>query len=161
MFREPPSQLNTKRMALAFLVAPLVPVVLNAALSGRLFAIALLVGAPIAYVCAFLIALPYAFALRSCGRFNVVPVVVGAGAIAAIPDLLLTVFGTGTGGFTALRQAGIDLIVDGQLTFAGYVWHVLRLLYFWFIGALGGIAFWLIAVGRRWRGPLVTSNAHG
>ncbi|WP_215399510.1 hypothetical protein [Rheinheimera oceanensis] len=72
-------------------------------------------------------------------------------------DLLGWLFSLGSeGGFITLRQHGIDLIVEGKRTLAGYVYLVIRLVFYSLTGIGAGLLFWFIA--HRWHALTRPSN---
>lgn len=52
-------------------------------------------------------------------------------------------------GFTSMRSGGKELVVDGQMTSAGYVNAVVSALTVAAVGAIGGLVFWLVAYSQR------------
>ena len=137
------------RLWLAFLVAPLAPVILNAIVLWPAFTIAIVVGLISAYVLTAVFGIPFVSLMRRLNYFKPWPIVVAAGVLAAIPDLAITVVGVGIGGMTTLTDGSANYLVqDGHLTWRGIVHFLLvRPLAYWSAGAIGGLVFWLIAVG--------------
>ena len=139
-------RISRKRLVAAFLVAPLVPVVVNALMLWPVFTIALVVGLVSAYALAILVGVPFVLILQARGALSFWRVVAVAGLLAVVPDLSITLLGFGD--FGTLNQWGISLIRDRELTLAGFAWFfVLRPAAYWLIGAIGGIVFWFVATG--------------
>ena len=131
----------TKRLLMAYLIAPLVPSLLdgswsiarNAARANAPFEISNLLNpmlTTVSYACACLIGIPAYFLLRQClGRTSWKYALCGS-VIGCVPALLLAV--------TVSDDSGLG---SGVATVA----VVIGLIY----GAVGGLAFWLIGIVQR------------
>ncbi|MFC3156031.1 hypothetical protein [Gilvimarinus japonicus] len=51
----------------------------------------------------------------------------------------------GEGGMVTLRQGGVDLIIEGKRTLAGYLFEAKRIAMYAAVGAGSGLVFWAIA----------------
>jgi len=51
----------------------------------------------------------------------------------------------GEGGMVSLRQGGVDLIIEGKRTLAGYLYEAGRIAIYAAVGAGAGLVFWAIA----------------
>lgn len=77
-----------------------------------------------------------------------------------LPALSLDLFGLlsslgSEGGFITVRQHGIDLIIEGERTLAGYIYLAWRLIFYSLTGVGAGVLFWFIAhrgYARKFRG---------
>ena len=133
---------------LAFILAPLVPVLFFSAFVLGLdkFIQIMPLVAVVTYGVTLIVALPiYLFLLsrqwlKWChfALFGVIP--------ALSLDIVLYLMSLGhEGGMITLRQWGIDLIVGGERTFAGYIFVAVRLTVYALVGAIAGVVFWAIA----------------
>ncbi len=133
---------------LAFMVAPLVPVLFFSGfvLGPDKFIQIMPLVAVVTYGITLIVALPiYLFMLSRqwlkwwhFALFGVIP---------ALPfDIVLYLMSFGQeGGMITLRQWGIDLIVEGKRTIAGYIFEIVRLAVYALIGVVAGIVFWFVA----------------
>jgi hypothetical protein len=139
-----------RRLYLGFLVAPLIPIFINAVLVWPIAIPAALIGAAIGYPLTFMVGLPLVIVLRHYGKMRLRWLVVSAGLLTCIPDLLMSTIGIAAGGSATINQGGVSLSQDGRITMAGMIWFfAIRPLGYWLMGALGGWVFWLIAVRSR------------
>ncbi len=80
--------------------------------------------------------------------------------LGVLPALSLDLFGLlsslgSEGGFITVRQHGIDLIIEGERTLAGYIYLASRLIFYSLTGVGAGVLFWFIAhrgYARKFRG---------
>jgi hypothetical protein len=148
-----------RRELLAFIIAPLIPVILNALALWQVFTIALIVGVVCAYLLTAVFAAPFYLSLKRRGALRAKWVVIFAGVIAAIPDLMISLSGLVLGGMNMLKENDVWLIYEGHYTWAGITYYfVIRPLVYWVIGAAGGLAFWQIAFGRTPSSPTPSNN---
>jgi len=141
-------RVNQRHLIPAFLLGALVPVVLNAVAMGPFWMIALLVGACVGGLMTLLIAVPVVLLLRARNALTIWLAVPFAGLLAALPDVMISL--SALGGNLSLYAHGHQLIEHGWPTSAGFVhFFVLRPAVYWVAGALGGLTFWIIAVGPR------------
>ncbi len=123
-----------------------VPILLNAWFMGPLWHVAIIVGVICAAVLILFVALPLTYWLNNRGSLRIWWIVSAAGGLAAVPDLMISLLGILLGNFS-LYAHGEVLVVGGLPTWAGFVHFFLaRPAAYWFAGALGGLAFWLLAV---------------
>ena len=142
--------LSRRRLIPAFLVGAAVPVVLNAVAMGPFWTVALFVGACFAGLLTLLVAVPFVLLLCRRGTLTIWWAVSFAGLLAALPDLLISM--TSLGGNFSLYAHGHQLIEQGWPTLAGFMhFFIIRPAVYGLAGALGGLAFWSIAIGARQR----------
>lgn len=148
-----------RRQLLAFTIAPLIPAVLNALALWQFFTIALIVGVVCAYFLTAVLAVPFFLSLKRRRALQAKWVVIFAGVLAAIPDLMISLSGVVLGGMNMLKENDVWLIYEGHMTWAGIAYYfVIRPLVYWVIGAAGGLVFWQIAFGRTPSSPTPSNN---
>ena len=133
---------------MAFIVAPLVPVVVFSTIlfGPDQFVRNVPLVAFVTYIITLVVALPiyvlmYAKSWLKWWHFALL------GSIPALSlDILGFVMSLGIeGGLVTLRQGGLDLVVDGERTFIGYVFETARLGLYALTGTGAGLLFWVIA----------------
>src|SRR5947209_11489276 len=85
------------RLALGLAVGAAIPVVLNAMLSGRLWQVALTVGAGVAAVLLLLLAVPLYTALLYWRALTIYWAILLGGLLVTLPDLYITITGLSGG----------------------------------------------------------------
>jgi hypothetical protein len=118
-----------KQALLGFALAPLIPTGIIAASSGGLFWLVLIIAVPAAYLGALLIGVPIYIALRKLQWMSWYFFVVG-GALAALPFLIIYLT---------------------PVTAAAEINGARKSVFFFGIGAAGGVAFWFISIRNRFR----------
>jgi hypothetical protein len=132
--------------AAALLFAGLAPASVMAALwhaakiAGTVFAFTL----AIALSHAVLLGLPLFLVFRSKGWINVMACAIFGFAVGAVPAGLLTWPTQHPGLHAAVPDDGVLTVIKGAATAAGWISYVTPLIYFGSLGALGGLAFWIV-----------------
>lgn len=150
-----PGTPNGWKVLAAFVLAPMLPAVLFAMLSPaydglpdmatrvwKTFVMTLIIGG---YVPALIVGLPTYALLRHRLRPTVVICVAAGAFVAALPWALLAFLPTAD-------QASIDgaaTIIDGRLTWFGFVENLRLIAQIGALGAIGGAVFWIIV--KAWR----------
>lgn len=126
------------RVALGFVLAPLVPAMLFGLLDPGLIGLA----AMLAYPSAILFGLPAYIVLRRLLRPRLLAIAVVGGLVAIAPFVVLTIFPS------AIEASSNDCVSvkAGHTTLCGTVESVKMMLLIFPLGALGGLVFWLCAV---------------
>jgi hypothetical protein len=138
---EPPRRPSLPRLALAFVLAPLVPSFVFAVLNGfQAFSVVLFV----AYACAVVLGLPAYAVLRNYIRPTALNSMVVGGLIAATPWLLLILLNENAENASVGGQA---TVIDKVTTWYGHLENAKAVGMIFLLGALGGLVFRLAALG--------------
>ena len=146
MFDKSPYIIDRRRLVYGFIAGASVPIVLNAIAMGPFWAFALLFGLVCAVILVPVAAVPFIWSLGRLGYLRIWSVVVVAALLAAIPDMMITIAGAGG----SLYAHGVWLHTMNGFTWEGIKeFFIIRPAAYGLVGALGGIVFWLIAIGLR------------
>lgn len=133
------------RVLLALIAAPLVSTVIYTliAFGTALFFPFVFFVAGTAFALTLLVFVPVYLVLLWKGWISF-PVIVAAAFFVTL-SVFLTAFVGMDQGFTTMQAAGKELVVDGQMTPAGYANALKNAVMVAILGAVGGAVFWLIA----------------
>jgi hypothetical protein len=138
---EPHPHPSLLRLALAFVLAPAIPSFVCAMLNGpRAFFVIL----SVAYACAVVLGLPAYAILRSRVRPTALNSMIAGGFVATVPWMLLIL---ANGNPDSASTGGHATVIDGVTTWHGHVETALAIGEIFLLGALGGLTFWLAALG--------------
>ena len=147
----PKYQIRTSKLLIAVGLAPLLPATIHLAhyFHTPFFYSVIPIVAAYSYLLAIFIALPGFIMLMRHGRFNLKNAALFTCLIGIVLGFKLFVENCwGTGCYTYFGEFGYRTVELGKLTLAGYVLASLRVFYFFSLGIIGGIAFYLIARNR-------------
>ena len=148
---KPKYQIPTSKLLIAVGFSPLLAAIIHAThyFNTPFFYSVIPIVAAYSYLIAIFIALPGYIMLMRHGRFNLKHVALFTGLIGIVLGFKLFVENCwGTVCYTYYGELGYRTVELGKLTLAGYIIASLRIFYFFSLGVIGGIIFYLIARNR-------------
>jgi hypothetical protein len=137
---------------LGFIVGAEISIAIVAWQSGRLWPITMIVGTIVAAIFVPLAGVPLYRILRARHALRIYWAVAIGGALVALQDVVFAILSSG--GFENLSIGGKTLVSHGRFTAEGLRdYFVERPIMFFALGAVSGLAGWVIAVGFCYEPP--------